>query len=327
MRDVAKGFSAFVKITELQLNGTLMSWREMQEVTALMPSLRLVEMGYNRLATLPSGPVNSAIQVINLDSNECHDWTHIYQATVPYTALQRLILSSNGITAITPCPDHQVQLQGLKHISLSFNRLDSWADIDALSRWCPALETLTLIGNPLVEDDKLSKYSRQFAIARIPSLLTLDATGISRKERIDCELFYLSFIVSYGPNEEQERRREHPRWPELCSKHGRPHEVSGKESPDKLGNRVIHINLHTYPGSSDTSSSRALRVLPTMTVRAFRLKVWKAVKTSTQSHRSVDLWLKMADGTLSELSRDHDEQDLSWWGIDNNSDVCFRYGA
>jgi len=310
----------------------LMTWQQMQEVTVLMPNLRLVEMGYNRLSTLSTSfvPIESKIQVINLDTNECSDWTHIRQAVKLYTGLQRLILTSNGIVGITPCLDHQLHLPSIKHVSLSFNRLESWTDIDALSCWCPALETLTLIGNPLVEDHKLSKYSRQFAIARIPSLVTLDAAGISQKERVDCELFYLSYIAQNGPKGEQERCREHPRWPELCSKHGRPYENSGEESRDKLGNRMIQINIKKYPGplsfDVDSSIKIAIRVLPTMTLRTFRLKVWKAVKTSElpSPQRLVDLWLKMGDETLSYLSRDQDEQDLAWWGLENNSDVYYQ---
>ena len=87
MRDFAKGLSAFVKLTDLQLNDTLTTWQEMQEVTAQMPNLRLVEMGYNRLTTLSSsGPIDSKIQVINLDTNECRDWSNICQALKPYVA-------------------------------------------------------------------------------------------------------------------------------------------------------------------------------------------------------------------------------------------------
>jgi hypothetical protein len=85
MKDFTKGSSAFQRLTDLQLNGTLMTWREMQEITALMPNLRLVEMGYNRLTSLSSfDPIKSTIQVINLDTNQCRDWAHICQALKPY---------------------------------------------------------------------------------------------------------------------------------------------------------------------------------------------------------------------------------------------------
>lgn len=34
---------------------------------------------------------------------------------------------------------------------------------------------------------------------------------------MDCELFYLSYIGKHGPADDAERRRQHPRWKELCN--------------------------------------------------------------------------------------------------------------
>jgi hypothetical protein len=82
------------------------------------------------------------------------------------------------------------------------------------------------------------------------------------------------------------------------------------------------LNIYKYPGPS--ASSMVLRVLPTMTLRMFRLKVWKAVKTSRSPYRSVDMRLRMADGTLAELSTTEDEHDLAWLGFENDSDVIFN---
>ncbi|KAG5636409.1 hypothetical protein H0H81_008149 [Sphagnurus paluster] len=162
--------TAFLNLTELQLNGTKMTWPEMQTVTAAMPKLRLVEMGHNSLVQLQtedSSPTsNNTIQVINLDSNNCSDWTHIWKSLSYYkwyvlfvrhcrgallitaTSLQRLILTSNCVGAI-PLPEHP-QEDTVKHISLSHNKIDAWSNVDALSSWCPGLETLTLSGNPLM---------------------------------------------------------------------------------------------------------------------------------------------------------------------------------
>jgi tubulin-specific chaperone E len=79
---------AFKSLTELQLNGTLMTWFEMQTAIAGMPNLRLVEMGYNKLATLSttdnSFPDNKVLQVINLDSNTCSDWVHVCKSLHQY---------------------------------------------------------------------------------------------------------------------------------------------------------------------------------------------------------------------------------------------------
>jgi hypothetical protein len=71
-----------------------------------------------------------------------------------------------------------------------------WSDIDALFRWCPGIQTLSLMGNPLLEgkytavarfystngerlDPHLGRFWRQFTIARVPTLLTLDSTAVN----------------------------------------------------------------------------------------------------------------------------------------------------
>jgi hypothetical protein len=82
--------AAFTGLTELQLNGTLMTWSDMQAAIADMPNLRIVEMGYNRLASLSTPathlPDNRALQVINLDSNVCSDWVHVYNSLRQYVS-------------------------------------------------------------------------------------------------------------------------------------------------------------------------------------------------------------------------------------------------
>ncbi|KAJ7085686.1 CAP Gly-rich domain-containing protein [Mycena belliarum] len=209
---------AFSNLTELRLNGTLMTWQEMQQVTASMPILKIVEMGYNRIESISSADFayGSTIETLNLDSNDLHSWVNICDSLRSYPVLDRVILTSNKIDKI-PLVDVTGGLQ-LKHLSLSFNQLDSWSDIDALSTWCPKLDTLTLMGNPLFNDPMHARNSRQFAIARIPSLRALDAAAISVKERTDCELFYLSHIAQHGPKSEEERNRVHPRWNALCQR-------------------------------------------------------------------------------------------------------------
>lgn len=83
----------------------------------------------------------------------------------------------------------------------------------------------------------MGKNVRQFVIAKIPTLLILDAAAvslswwiwfqmsiytlmdpnqISSRERTDCEIFYLSHIAKAGPASDDDRRREHPQWDALC---------------------------------------------------------------------------------------------------------------
>ena len=87
-KDASIAASAFSKLTELQLNGTLMTWPETEELLLAIPNLHLVEMGYNRLRRLSPFPTSARpnIQVVNLDSNELDDWAHICETFKPYNA-------------------------------------------------------------------------------------------------------------------------------------------------------------------------------------------------------------------------------------------------
>jgi hypothetical protein len=95
---------SFRRLTELQLSGTLMSWKAMLDVIMRMPSLKHIEMGYNRLTTLgsdqPRGPVDPVLELINLDSNQLSEWDSICHALRPMKQCAMLNLSFPHMLAI-----------------------------------------------------------------------------------------------------------------------------------------------------------------------------------------------------------------------------------
>lgn len=80
--------SAFRRLEELHLNATLATWEEFQNLLAYLPSLRTLELGYNRLRALTktmtpgttSNEKNRTVRSVNLDSNELDDLTDISEA-------------------------------------------------------------------------------------------------------------------------------------------------------------------------------------------------------------------------------------------------------
>jgi hypothetical protein len=96
MNNTKLGESAFLRVSELQLNGCMVTWQEVQDVTQYMPKLRLLELGYNRLTRLVSMDHSShcepVIQVLNLDSNECSDWSAICRSMKDYPSYVCLLL-------------------------------------------------------------------------------------------------------------------------------------------------------------------------------------------------------------------------------------------
>jgi hypothetical protein len=133
------------------------------------------------------------------------------------------------------------------------------------------------------------------------------------------------------------------------AEYGTPEEsIQGKRPLDKLSTRIIsaqHIlNITLISLNLDTSDVKIcqarskpdnttsnldfpatfaiLRVLPSMSLRTFRLKIRKLMG-STISAGDIELWLRMGDGTLVQMGG-QDDQDLAWWGLDNDSEVLFN---
>ncbi|KAJ3997286.1 hypothetical protein F5050DRAFT_1569683 [Lentinula boryana] len=324
--DTLKITNSFQSLTDLQLNGSLMSWRQMQHVTSFMPKLVSVELGNNQLCELEYDDIHnshSTIRNLNLEGNKCKDWTCICRSLCTYKHLDRVILTSNEIDSIPPLTDVSFVLKELKHISLSANNIKSWNDLDALPMWCPSLTSLSMIGNPLVQSGDEVRYSRPFIIARIPTLEILDSTAVSARERTDSELLYLSYISRWFNLRESkisitQLMREHPRWKELSIKHGTAISESMTHQ-DRLSSKLIEVQVQKMfaPTPSEISEWTSIRVLPTMSLKVFELKIRKTLNIEKDSRCS--LWLKMSDGTWVELT--DIAHDLDWLGLESGSQI------
>lgn len=60
-----------------------------------------------------------------------------------------------------------------------------------------------------------------------------------------------------------------------------------------------------------------------MSLRTFRLKVFKAIKPSNTriSDIEVELALRMGDGGFVNMDIAQDERELGWWGLGDDMDI------
>ncbi len=90
--------NAFASLRELQINAVLVTWTEIRVLTNYMPKLQIIETGYNQLQRLVADDsrlpaditINSALEVINLDSNELTEWAQTCEAIGSYTSCASL---------------------------------------------------------------------------------------------------------------------------------------------------------------------------------------------------------------------------------------------
>lgn len=148
-----------------------MAWPDIVAVIEVMPKLQDLEIGHNNFtdADLDNDgfyPQQASLQTVKFNSNRISNWTHVCMTLSAYPSyvifslwaavdymtlrsLERVILADNQIERI-PFPEVQQAWSQLQHLSMSFNRLLLWRDICALAAWAPLLESLALIGNPIM---------------------------------------------------------------------------------------------------------------------------------------------------------------------------------
>lgn len=77
------------------------------------------------------------------------------------------------------------------------------------------------------------------------------------------------------------------------------------------------------PSSADATQTQTLtlKVLPSMSMRTFRMKLTKSFKLSKAEQPGLRIWLRMPGGVYSELEVAEDTHDLAWWGLESGSEI------
>ncbi|RAQ42428.1 tubulin-specific chaperone [Aspergillus flavus] len=231
----------FERITELQLDDTLLSWDEISALTYQFSSLTTLIASANQISYI-SSPLSSTITTLTLEDNEISSLSSLRQL-VSLDSLSCLSLRGNRINKIyESSPDEASPLRfskNLQSVDLSRNRIDNWLFVNQLSLVFPGLQTLRISGNPLhdqsVGPSKVTGLPEKtmtideaymLTLSRIASLKMLNYGTITEKDRSNAELYYLSLIgkelSAFPESAAREILPKHPRYSELCEIYGEP---------------------------------------------------------------------------------------------------------
>ncbi|KZT61585.1 hypothetical protein CALCODRAFT_479850 [Calocera cornea HHB12733] len=339
------------RISHLELNGTLLPWSQLPLIAPAFPAVRVLQMGYNRLSSLslslsPAAPWPSdafpLLKELNLECNALTSLPLTLEALAPLPVLERLILTSNTITSIPfPPSSHPAILQGLKYLSLASNPLSDWQSMSALDAWLPHLEGLSVVCTPLLAQPTQSQVqsARALLLGHLGSLTLLNGTPVTRTERADGERFYLSWIVSEEPGRGgEERGKGHPRWAELCARHGVPGEGSAsagaKRRGEVLASRLVTLNVALMPspptgatlpppsgpGSGSAGVSTAsVKLLPSMPLKALRTKLLRTLKLPLKGRAGV--WACSRAAAVGESGRAGEDEGAGTGASDSAADT------
>ncbi|KAL2881564.1 hypothetical protein SGCOL_003131 [Colletotrichum sp. CLE4] len=277
---------AFAKITELELEETLLDWEALCGLARKFPSLETWSCSLNQLTVLPSvsfGSLASTLTTLDLEFNEFTSFSDI-AALSSLSSLRNLHLKGNNITTISspsgPVPTFS---SSLHYLDISYNTVASWAFVDALPTSFPGLTALRFAHNPIYDhpdpdaaggDNQTKSTDEAFmvTIGRLASLKVLNFTAISAKDRENADMFYLSRIArqlaSVPEAAEPEVIAQHARYKELCDLYGAPDVIRRDEiNPTYLEARLITVHFtHAAAARSDGQGQGREQVTKTATI-------------------------------------------------------------
>lgn len=198
------------KIRTLVLNSTMITWADLLALDALslFPYLEHLHLAQNNLkegipAELGRGDASDNtrqpfpnLKSLVLDANGISDWTVLQRAVTAFPALEGLHLNDNllgeSLEGLRAAAADQTPRR-LTDLFLNENKLASWAGIGALASY--ALLQLKVQRIPLTDGSSpLSSpmLLRQVLIALMPTVMRLNASEITVKERTAAERYFIS---------------------------------------------------------------------------------------------------------------------------------------
>ncbi|KAF9911161.1 hypothetical protein BX616_010659 [Lobosporangium transversale] len=279
---------AFKNLRCLAINRIYAPWDQIELLEPSMPNLQVLQIGFNMYSEL--GKTDSTMPVLaqkvkgfvnledlHLEGNMLADWNQILRLS-HLPKLKSLDLSENKIDNITG-PQDENDFKVLESLRLADNLLKNWSSIDQL-RLYSALKNFWVENNPIMAESAQeyaagatpSKFEPRIeTIARMVNIQQLNGTEISKKNRLDAEIYYLMHVgLATRDMDPAAVLAIHPRFEELCQVHGRPDTSDEflKATSDMLRDRLIAVTLVSKDSlEGPVKASVQKKILGTMKVK------------------------------------------------------------
>nr|XP_019602536.1 PREDICTED: tubulin-specific chaperone E isoform X1 [Rhinolophus sinicus] len=324
----------FTTLKVLVLSRTGVTWAEVLQCAAGWPVLEELYLESNSIS-ISERPIDvlQTLKLLDLSSNRLIDENQLFLiAYLP--RLEQLILSDIGISSLH-FPDSGIgckssMFPSLQYLVLNDNRISQWSFINELDK-LPSLQALSCLRNPLTEGSG-AETARQFIIARIGQLQTLNKCKILPEERRGAELDYRKAFgnawkkagghqdpAQNRPNEEF--LAAHPRYQSLCLKYGAPEDGELKtQQPFLLKNQLLTLKIK-YPNKLDEKIIE--KQLPdSMTIQKVKGLLSRLLKIPVS-----DLLLSYESPKMPgrEIELENDQQSLQFYSVENGDCLLVRW--
>ncbi|SPO22304.1 related to PAC2 - microtubule effector required for tubulin heterodimer formation [Ustilago trichophora] len=376
------------RLQDLRLDGTLMGWEEVRRLSPALTGLKHLQLGSNGIESLGSGgevetdAILPSLTSLSLEDNALSSWPELITALSHLSALESLNLNHNLLTSIPASPASTTPhstLPKLHELHLRGNHLDTWTSLENISSWLghsTSLTSLHISTLPLNDyDDEetrhpqaaaakeglLGRYDyrdfRAVTIARIPSLLILDKTEITPKERRDAELFvYTRFrdgdasiihgSIQSGKEKEkvelseEEKSTLFPRYLELGKRFDaelpcEEAENKGKKERNTLRSKMIKLKVSVgvcaprmqwpHLGEKEVKKETELKILASTPMRLVKVKLANAVGVKVGQIGQVWALLRQnregEDGGRIVFEVDDMSRSLDWYDVSSGDQL------
>ncbi|CAI9177426.1 unnamed protein product [Rangifer tarandus platyrhynchus] len=325
----------FSMLKVLVLNRTGITWAEVLCCASGWPVLEKLYLESNNIV-ISERPTDvlQTVKLLDLSSNQLIDENQLFLiAYLP--RLEQLILSDIGISSIH-FPDAEIgcktsMFPSLQYLVLNDNQIAQWSFMNELDK-LQSLQALSCTRNPLTEGSKDAQTTRQFIIARIGQLRTLNKCAIEPEERRGAELDYRKAFGNEwkkaGGHQDPEKNRPnkeflaaHPRYQALCLKYGAPEDGELKtQQPFLLKNQLLTLKIK-YPNKLDQKVTE--KQLPeSMTVQKVKGLLSRLLKVPVS-----ELLLSYESPKMpgKEIELENDLQSLQFYSVENGDCLLVRW--
>ncbi|XP_060047939.1 tubulin-specific chaperone E isoform X2 [Erinaceus europaeus] len=325
----------FSTLKTLVLNRTGVTWSEVLRCASGWPVLEELYLNANDIS-ISERPTDvlQMVKFLDLSSNRLIDENQLFLiAYLP--RLEHLILSDIGISSIH-FPDAKIgcktsMFPSLQYLIVNDNQISQWSFINELDK-LQSLHSLSCMRNPLTEGATGAETTRQWIIAKIGQLKTLNRCVILPEERRGAEIDYRKAFgnewkkAGGHQNPEENRPNEeftaaHPRYQLLCLKYGAPEDGEFKtQQPVLLKNQLLTLKIKC-PNQLDQKVIE--KQLPeSMTIQKMKGLLSRLLKVPV-SQLQVSYESPKMPGREIEL--ENNQQSLQFYSVENGDCLLVRW--
>lgn len=238
-------------LSTLVLNRTFIPWSSFIMIASALPSLVEAHACFNGWTSLSPEEIvvsgrrisSQSLRILNLDGNGVSDFGNLARALEGFTALHKLVLTSNPISHIPalqlpaghPFSRPRVDDPAANHWSLSIasTRIADWTSVRNLATMFPDLQEVRFQRNPMqsltyqlpsssassqpnsapatpTTAQVSDQVVRQYVVALCPHVTLVNGSNIGPVERKDAERLYLvHYFTSFATAELRKKHKEH----------------------------------------------------------------------------------------------------------------------